>query len=250
MFRQSIKNKALFFKSATALGCSFGVQALFLNCAFAEDTKKTRVFSWGASQYFQTGLGRNKGVYSPEPVSFFDDVAIADIQAGGQQTFVLAKDGKVYSFGRGDDGRLGHGGEANEVLPRVVESLLGTKIASLSCGEKHVAAVTEDGDLYTWGRGHSGQLGRDPSDLPRKVPGMANIKAVSCGKFHTVAVDSSGRVFSCGEGRSAALGHGDRDSREQFELVGNLKDVKITDVAAGEDFSLFLSEDGRLFSCG
>ena len=35
----------------------------------------------------------------------------------------------------------------------------GKHVASIACGASHAAAVTNTGDLYTWGLGDRGQLG-------------------------------------------------------------------------------------------
>ena len=37
---------------------------------------------------------------------------------------------------------LGHGEEAEEVIPRVVEALLGHDVKQISCGTEHMLAVT------------------------------------------------------------------------------------------------------------
>lgn len=78
---------------------------------------------------------------------------------------------------------------------------------------------------------------------------MSDIRSVSCGESHTLALKADGTVFSCGNGRSAALGHGDRVSTHGFQQIAGLSE-KIAQVAAGEDFSLFLSRSGRVYACG
>jgi alpha-tubulin suppressor-like RCC1 family protein len=39
-------------------------------------------------------------------------------------------------------------------------SLKKEKIVSLSLGSFHVLVLSEEGNIYTWGRNHKGQLGR------------------------------------------------------------------------------------------
>ena len=50
--------------------------------------------------------------------------------------------GQVYTFGRGEDYRLGHGANTNESQPRLVQSLAGVKVVAISAGDRHLAAVT------------------------------------------------------------------------------------------------------------
>lgn len=43
----------------------------------------------------------------------------------------LAEDGAVYTWGRGDDGRLGHGDNGWKYVPRLVEALEGQRIVQV-----------------------------------------------------------------------------------------------------------------------
>jgi alpha-tubulin suppressor-like RCC1 family protein len=62
--------------------------------------------------------------------------------------------------------QLGHGrnlkGKDGQVqyLPKRVEFLSGQIITSVAAGNLHSVALTEDGQVYTWGRAQSGRLGR------------------------------------------------------------------------------------------
>ena len=41
-----------------------------------------------------------------------------------------------------------------------IEALKGKQIMSVACGAGHTAALSKDGELFMWGRGRHGQLGR------------------------------------------------------------------------------------------
>lgn len=77
-------------------------------------------------------------------------------------------------------------------------------VKQVACGRFHTACVTEDGGLYTWGRGANGQLGHgDMNDqpLPKKVEGSlknVQIVKVGCGENHTAAISSSGLIYTSG----------------------------------------------------
>ena len=47
----------------------------------------------------------------------------------------------------------------NQPTPIAVSALSNKNVVYLSAGGNHCAAVTEDGELYTWGRGSYGRLG-------------------------------------------------------------------------------------------
>jgi len=63
----------------------------------------------------------------------------------------------VVCFSRG---QLGHGDlESEQEIARRVDALAGLCVTLVAAGGWHSAAITEWGDLYTWGWNHSGQLG-------------------------------------------------------------------------------------------
>ena len=43
-------------------------------------------------------------------------------------------------------------------------ALFGRKIVAVDCGESHTVCVTEEGDVYSWGRGKFGALGHGTYD--------------------------------------------------------------------------------------
>ncbi len=54
----------------------------------------------------------------------------------------------LYTWGGGDRGILGHKDEDAEMLPRVVESLLGRDIVMLACGVYHTMALSGEKDSW------------------------------------------------------------------------------------------------------
>ena len=48
----------------------------------------------------------------------------------------------IYTWGSSTKGTLGHGEEEEELVPRVVEALLGRDIRKLACGYEHTLAVS------------------------------------------------------------------------------------------------------------
>ena len=56
---------------------------------------------------------------------------------------VFVDDGKIYSFGDGSNGQLGHGTiQLNYDAPQQIVALKKHKIKWASCGENHTAAIS------------------------------------------------------------------------------------------------------------
>ena len=66
-------------------------------------------------------------------------------------------EGKVHAFGSNYYGCLGMEEEDDAVLSPVPIPFFSTNpVEEISCGENHVAALTKDGEVYTWGCGEFG----------------------------------------------------------------------------------------------
>eukprot|EP01087_Luapelamoeba_hula_P006210 TRINITY_DN1629_c0_g2_i2.p1 TRINITY_DN1629_c0_g2~~TRINITY_DN1629_c0_g2_i2.p1 ORF type:complete len:1654 (-),score=167.20 TRINITY_DN1629_c0_g2_i2:56-4594(-) len=138
------------------------------------------------------------------------------------------------------------------------------RITAVACGWNHSAAVSDQGQLFTWGRNSYGELGHGQRDdigvmQPKEVGFLSNhfVTHVAAGAQHTlaVAVAAGGLktrgVYSWGCGASGQLGHGDRTDRFLPRLVKDIAKMhKIIQVAAGWAHSLFLTEMGVAYSCG
>ena len=150
-------------------------------------------------------------------------IRIVQVAAGGglvrvSHSLLLTSTGRVLSFGCGQYGALGHGWSGGKQLPDIlrpkyIEALSGIRCVCIAAGELHSAAVTVDGDLYTWGEGFCGQLGladKRPRVSPEQVTkgGLEDecVSHVALGARHSLAVTEDGEVFSFGLGHFGVLG--------------------------------------------
>lgn len=175
-------------------------------------TRNGEVLSYGNGMYGQLGLGATASSDQPTVIETFGRVGVVKIAAGGWHSAAVTAGGLLFTWGRGEYGRLGHGDDCKDkVIPKVVD--LGDDesnfIADVSLGGSHSCAVTIDGAVLSWGRTTLGRLGRvvtDPSPscgFPGRVvfpplPGGQRWKVtrVSCGGRHTLAVASPTAVPS------------------------------------------------------
>jgi alpha-tubulin suppressor-like RCC1 family protein len=151
-----------------------------------------KVYSWGASACGQLGLSYMKDLptdiegypYQPTPrvVELLSDAKILQISCGDAHTVALSSDGKLYSWGGGGCGQLGHpdtqsmpkdeDGCPYQPKPKLISALRSMQVKQIACGKAHTVAVLNNGQLYSWGAGACGQLGHpDTSSFPSDEDG-------------------------------------------------------------------------------
>jgi len=131
------------------------------------------VWSWGEGGFGRLGHGDWQNRLLPKKVEALAGQRVVAVAAGDFHSLALTAVGAVWSWGEGDIGRLGHGDEQNQLLPKKVEALAGQRVVAVSAGIAHSLALTADGAFFTWGHGGHGCLGHgeDLSNqlLPKKV---------------------------------------------------------------------------------
>ncbi|XP_062242183.1 probable E3 ubiquitin-protein ligase HERC6 [Platichthys flesus] len=118
------------------------------------------VYCCGANKSGQLGLNRvdEKGRFNICMVPALRPLGVSFVSCGDAHSAVLTKDGKVYTFGEGTHGQLGHSSSANEVRPRLVDGLDGPA-SQIECGRRHTLVLGESGQLWAFGNGVKGQIG-------------------------------------------------------------------------------------------
>eukprot|EP00947_MAST-08B_sp_MAST-8B-sp1_P005299 g5299.t1 len=177
------------------------------------------------------------------------------MSAGTCHSLVLAKDGKAYSCGFGSWGRLGHGNGERQLVPKLIEALSGMRVCAMSAGSEHSLFLTEDGKVYSCGPGHLGRLGHGNflrQFVPKLIEALSGVRvcAVSAGIGHSLFLTEDGKAYSCGDGKTGKLGHGNTQDQRAPKLIEALSGMRVCAVSAYGDHSLFLTEDGKAYSCG
>ncbi|GJQ09525.1 hypothetical protein GpartN1_g1316.t1 [Galdieria partita] len=122
--------------------------------------------------------------------------------------------------------------------------------------------------VYAWGNSDGGWTGHLPSEVagkeyedhvsgatsvyrPKIVASLQNksIRDVACGQGFTLFVTRQGQVYSSGVGRYGQLGLGSLKEVEGITVIDSIPERVIT-CAAGDRHSLFVTEQGHLYTCG
>jgi len=143
-------------------------------------------------------------------------------------------------------------------VPTVFAPSLGLKFEQAITGPMscHTICITEEGKVYTFGRNDKGQLGT--GDLgnrgaPTAVKGLEHLKIVkaAAGKTHSLFLTNQGEVWACGSNKFGELGIGKTsETEEKPKAITSTLGNKVVDIGAGIEFSMIVTEEGRVLSFG
>ncbi|XP_066491696.1 serine/threonine-protein kinase Nek8 [Tiliqua scincoides] len=138
-------------------------------------------------------------------------VTIKHVACGDLFTACLTDRGIVLTFGSGGSGCLGHETFVDVSQPKIVEALLGYEITQVACGASHVLAVSNEGEVFAWGRGDNGRLGlgtQESHNSPQQVPIPLDYEAqkVLCGIDSSMILTAKNQILACGSNRHNKLG--------------------------------------------
>ena len=178
----------------------------------------------------------------------------------------LRYDGISRSWGVNSVGQLGTAVAITVVQPvptqlRISSSTAMTGVARVYAGRQHGLLITTaaTGILRAWGRNDSGQLG-DNTVINRTgcvavltTTGLTNVVSASAGYAHSMALKSDGTVWAWGANNAGQVGDGTTTNRltpVRITPAAPVFPLTFQAVAAGNDHSLALRNDGTLWAWG
>jgi len=170
----------------------------------------------GAGDCDQLGLGETRHERAkPTLVKGLSGVSIRSIACGGLHTICVTSEGRLFSWGCGDDGALGRPAGITDSQPGLVSLPVGVAIQIVTCGDSHTCAVDFAQQLWLWGsyKDSDGYIGIVHDDVvvpmtsePSLVSGVTGVVDVASGANHTLALTGDGKAFSWGSNQAGQLG--------------------------------------------
>jgi len=176
----------------------------------------------------------------------------AEVRVGRDFGFVLNSSGSVQAWGRNRYGQLGIDSDALEAAD-LQEVLIpdGEPVVDLAAGAFHSLFVTESGIAYAAGRNNHGQLGLgdlDATSVPIEV--LRDVRSVATGYAHSLFLMKDGSVKGAGLNQHGQLGNVGAPSLRTPVLLDVPGPDLVTAIAAGYDFSFFLTQAGDVYGVG
>jgi alpha-tubulin suppressor-like RCC1 family protein len=116
------------------------------------------------------------------------------VAAGSNFSLAIDLEGWLYAWGGGHHGQIGLGELENVNTPHQVQLPAGAKITKIAAGEFFSMALTDTGELYTFGSQGTGHNTSNPVPRPRAL-NFSN--AVLNGRIVTVDHMDGGNCHGC-----------------------------------------------------
>ncbi|KAK8492996.1 hypothetical protein V6N12_037524 [Hibiscus sabdariffa] len=212
------------------------------------------LFTFGDGTFGALGHGDRNSVSIPREVEslkglrtvraacgVWHTAAVVEVMVGNSSSSNCSS-GKLFTWGDGDKGRLGHGYKESKLVPTCVAALDEPNFCQVACGHSLTVALSRSGNVYTMGSSVYGQLGNPQADgkAPTRVEGKLSksfVEEISCGAYHVAALTSRTEVYTWGKGANGRLGHGDVDDRNTPTLLEALKDKQVKSIVCGTNIT-------------
>ena len=158
----------------------------------------------------------------------------------------------ILSFGNNNLNQTSHDGYDMLTLPRLVYKLCDLKVKKIFSGYDYNIIIDKENYLYSWGDNSSGQCGLGDKMMiksPKQIffPELMEndyIEDVICGNNSTFFISKNKKIFLCGFNFIL----------KKYWYTPTLLELKfdsnILQIKTGEDFTLFLTEKGNVYSMG
>lgn len=190
----------------------------------------TSVYVYGKAD-FQLGIqlpNVETEIYRPRRIDCLENQNVVSVVACKYHSVALTQEGRLFSWGIGRGGRLGHGNEEIQPFPCLIRSLSNVVITAISAAENHCLAVSNTGEMYSWGSNRHGQLGHGE-----------NLSA--CDGLVETDTDTSSR-----SARKASKDSSSSNLCTVPRKINALQRVFVLGAAAGESHSLCFTDDGEV----
>ena len=191
------------------------------------------------------------------PLADSSTIVLASIACGKNHTIAVEASGpdnaspRVFSWGSGAYGCLGHGTQVDEYRPRLIATIRGPLFASNSpvraaAGTTCSMVLTARGHVYYWGKHRSvGEATMRPTIIDALANNGHVVAALGAGSGTVVCTTTTGSTVSWGQGPHGELGYSDKGAKSSAkpQFVEKLDKCIVTDISCGYGHTLFIVRD-------
>jgi len=212
------------------------------------NTDSGYVMAWGRNSKGQYGNDSREQLVTPT-ITLSESIW-TQVSSGSGHVGAIDTNGNLYTWGNNSYGELGTGDGRQRTVPTMI-TFPNKRWKMVSCGTSHTVALTEDGEVYAWGRNLYGQLGDNSirnNSVPQRISNKNDWQYVFASGNQSYAIDSNFKLYSWGQNNNGQLGLGNKsNSRIPALTQGNRDWVKIS---GGEFHAIGLTKNGEIYTWG
>ena len=204
-------------------------------------------FGFGQNDRGQLGLEGGK-ISVPRRITNLSK--IKQVSCGQYFTVCVDEIGDMWSFGFNVCGQLGTGNTQTQTSPQKIEEI--PPVHAVSCGGAHTLILTMDENLWSCGYNEHGQLclGTREAQLKPRQTAYSHISVICAGRYHSLFRDNKGKIYACGHNSFGELGLGHKFHPQIQVCAIPIQFENVIQFCCGFHHTLFLNEDGKVFSVG
>jgi len=218
------------------------------------------LYSWGSNTEGAIGDGTTNARSSPGTLSAMGQTSWQKVSMKGRTGAAVRSDATLWTWGRATYGVLGSGSTVSRSSPVTVAGG-GTTWEEVEAATGHMAAVKNDGTLWTWGRNANGQLGSNsttnrssPVTTVGSLGTQGDWRVPAVGGDNSAAIKIDGTLWTWGDNVSGQLGDGsttDRSSPQTVAGGGTTWDkIALSNLLGAGAFAAAIKTDGTLWTWG
>lgn len=120
-------------------------------------TEDGSLYTFGGGEHGQLGHNDRVNKLKPTLVQALEGIFVSQITCGWSHSVALSSpDGRVYTWGNSDHGKLGHGSGRKVSVPQLVDKLRDYRVVRVASYNEHTATLVEPFDHNYMGGGFSG----------------------------------------------------------------------------------------------
>ncbi|CAK9798779.1 RCC1 and BTB domain-containing protein 1 [Anthophora quadrimaculata] len=202
---------------------------------------------------------KNWQIFNTLEPTFISQIHMAIVYGDlANEALIVTKNGMVYGLGRNVSGCLGTGDTESTLYPKKIDELCEKGIKTFACGKSpHCLALTEEGEVYSWGSNSCYQLGNanvNKGLVPSPVEFNLHDKVViqiACGYRHSLALTDDGKVYAWGDNNFGQIGSNIMTNQNApLEVIFPSDEEKVTSISCGPYSSMAITEGGRVYGWG
>jgi alpha-tubulin suppressor-like RCC1 family protein len=217
------------------------------------------LYTWGYNAGSRLGLGDTTRRLSPVKMEL-SSAEIVDAAACDNSGHAVDAAGNLYSWGSGGNYSLGTNSTSTQSTPVLISPPSGEKYVQVSCFYNTGAALTNAGNVYTWGwegYGANGHGNDGDKRVPTKLPTLSNIVKIDMGYYNGGAIDSSGNLYEWGTNGQGQLGVGSTGAvsalgiTTYYNTPGQYNGITgAKDICFGEYHAVLVKTNGQVLTWG